>query len=82
MFYTVTREDDESIEIIAENLTVREYTDTEVAGETYVYQVMAGGGRRRNRAERHGIGDGDRQQTAGGGGRLAEPNGCSWATRR
>ena len=39
--YTVTREDDESIEIIAENLTVREYTDTEVAGETYVYQVMA-----------------------------------------
>ena len=40
--YTVTREDDESIEIIAENLTVREHTDTEVAGETYVYQVMAG----------------------------------------
>ena len=40
--YTVTREDDESIEIIAENLTVREHTDTEVAGETYVYQVMGG----------------------------------------
>ena len=39
--YTVTREDDESIESIAENLTARKFTDTGVAGETYVYQVMA-----------------------------------------
>ena len=38
--YTVTREDD-AIEAVAENLTVREYTDTEVAGETYIYQVVA-----------------------------------------
>ena len=37
--YTVTREDDENIETIAENLTVLEYTDTDVAGETYIYQV-------------------------------------------
>ena len=39
--YTVTREDDDAIDTIAENLTVREYTDTDVAGETYIYQVMA-----------------------------------------
>ena len=39
--YTVTREDDDAIETIAENLTVREYTDTDVAGETYIYQVVA-----------------------------------------
>ena len=39
--YTVTREDDEDLEAIAENLTVREYTDTDVAGETYIYQVVA-----------------------------------------
>ena len=39
--YTVTREDDDTIEAIAENLTVREYTDTDVAGETYIYQVVA-----------------------------------------
>ena len=39
--YSVTREDDDAIEIIAENLTVREYTDTDVAGETYIYQVVA-----------------------------------------
>ena len=39
--YTVTREDDDTIETIAENLTVREYTDTDVAGETYIYQVVA-----------------------------------------
>ena len=40
--YTVTREDDENLEAIAENLTLREYTDTDVAGdETYVYQVVA-----------------------------------------
>ena len=39
--YTVTREDDDSIEIIAENLTAREYTDTDVAGEIYIYQVVA-----------------------------------------
>ena len=39
--YTVTREDDEAIETIAENLTVREFTDTGVAGETYIYQVVA-----------------------------------------
>ena len=39
--YSVTREDDDSIETIAENLTVREYTDTDVAGETYIYQVVA-----------------------------------------
>ena len=39
--YTVTREDDDTIDTIAENLTVREYTDTEVAGETYIYQVVA-----------------------------------------
>ena len=39
--YTVTREDDENIETIAENLTVFEYTDTDVAGETYIYQVVA-----------------------------------------
>ena len=38
--YTVTREDDDTIETIAENLTVREYTDTDVAGETYIYQVV------------------------------------------
>ena len=38
--YTVTREDDETIETIAENLTVLEYTDTDVAGETYIYQVV------------------------------------------
>ena len=31
--YTVTREDDDTIETIAENLTVLEYTDTDVAGE-------------------------------------------------
>ena len=39
--YSVTREEDDAIETIAENLTVREYTDTDVAGETYVYQVAA-----------------------------------------
>ena len=39
--YNVTRADDDSIETIAENLTVREYTDTDVAGETYIYQVAA-----------------------------------------
>ena len=39
--YSVTREDDDAIETIAENLTVREYTDTDVAGETYIYQVVA-----------------------------------------
>ena len=39
--YTVTREDDDTIDTIAENLTVREYTDTDVAGETYIYQVVA-----------------------------------------
>ena len=40
--YTVTREDEDgTIEDIAENLTVRDYTDTDVAGETYVYQVVA-----------------------------------------
>ena len=39
--YTVTREDDDTIDTIAENLAVREYTDTDVAGETYIYQVVA-----------------------------------------
>ena len=39
--YSVTREDDDAIDTIAENLTVREYTDTDVAGETYIYQVAA-----------------------------------------
>ena len=39
--YTVTREEDENLETIAENLTVFEYTDTDVAGETYIYQVVA-----------------------------------------
>ena len=39
--YTVTRKDDEDLETIAENLTVFEYTDTDVAGETYIYQVVA-----------------------------------------
>ena len=39
--YTVTREDDDTIDTIAENLTVREYTDIDVAGETYIYQVVA-----------------------------------------
>ena len=39
--YSVTRGDDDAIETIAENLTVREYTDTDVAGETYIYQVVA-----------------------------------------
>ena len=39
--YTVTRENDDAIDTIAENLTVREYTDTDVAGETYIYQVVA-----------------------------------------
>ena len=39
--YTVTRDDGNTIETIAENLTVREYTDTDVAGETYVYQAVA-----------------------------------------
>ena len=40
--YTVTRYYDDTIETIAENLTVREYTDTDVAGEdTYIYQVAA-----------------------------------------
>ena len=72
--YSVTREDDDSIEIIAENLTAREYTDTDVAGETYVYQVMAVVDGRRSRAQRHGIGDGGRQQTSGGGGHLAVAN--------
>ena len=38
--YSVTREDADAIETIAENLTVREYTDTGVAGETYIYQVV------------------------------------------
>ena len=45
--YTVTREEEDgTIEAIAENLTVREYADTDVAGETYIYQVVAvvGGG--------------------------------------
>ena len=41
VFYAVTREDDEDLETIAENLTVLEYTDTDVAGETYIYQVVA-----------------------------------------
>ena len=41
VFYAVTREDDEDIETIAENLTVLDYTDTDVAGETYIYQVAA-----------------------------------------
>ena len=39
--YAVTREDDEDLKTIAENLTVLEYTDTDVAGETYIYQVVA-----------------------------------------
>ena len=39
--YAVTREDDENLETIAENLTVLDYTDTDVAGETYIYQVVA-----------------------------------------
>ena len=39
--YTVTRDDGATLETIAENLTAREYTDTDVAGETYVYQVAA-----------------------------------------
>ena len=39
--YTVTRDDGNTIETIAENLTVREYTDTDVAGETYIYQAVA-----------------------------------------
>ena len=40
--YTVTREDEDgTLETIAENLTVREHTDTDVAGETYIYQVVA-----------------------------------------
>ena len=39
--YAVTREDDDTIDTIAENLAVREYTDTDVAGETYIYQVVA-----------------------------------------
>ena len=39
--YAVTREDDEDLETIAENLTLLEYTDTDVAGETYIYQVVA-----------------------------------------
>ena len=40
--YTVIRDYDDTIETIAENLTVREYTDTAVAGEdTYIYQVAA-----------------------------------------
>ena len=39
--YTVRREDDDTIDTIAENLTAREYTDTGVAGETYIYQVLA-----------------------------------------
>ena len=39
--YTVTRDDGATLETIAGNLTVREYTDTDVAGETYVYQVAA-----------------------------------------
>ena len=39
--YSVTREDAAAIETIAENLAVREYTDTDVAGETYIYQVVA-----------------------------------------
>ena len=39
--YAVTREDDEDLETIAENLTVLDYTDTDVAGETYIYQVVA-----------------------------------------
>ena len=39
--YAVTREDDEDLETIAENLTVFEHTDTDVAGETYIYQVVA-----------------------------------------
>ncbi len=40
--YTVTREEEDgTLETIAENLTVREHTDTDVAGETYIYQVVA-----------------------------------------
>ena len=39
--YTVTRDDGATLETIAENLTAREYTDTDVAGETYIYQVAA-----------------------------------------
>ena len=39
--YTVTRDDGATLETIAGNLAVREYTDTDVAGETYVYQVAA-----------------------------------------
>ena len=39
--YTVTRDDGAILETIAGNLTVREYTDTDVAGQTYVYQVAA-----------------------------------------
>ena len=39
--YAVTREDDEDLETIAENLTLLDYTDTDVAGETYIYQVVA-----------------------------------------
>ena len=39
--YAVTREEEDgTIEAIAENLTVLEYTDTDVAGETYIYQVV------------------------------------------
>ena len=38
--YTLTRDDGSTIETITENLTAREYTDTDVAGgETYIYQV-------------------------------------------
>ena len=40
--YTVNRGGGENLETIAQNLTVREYTDTDLAGgETYVYQVVA-----------------------------------------
>ncbi len=40
--YTVTREEEDgTLETIAENLTVREHTDTDLAGETYIYQVVA-----------------------------------------
>ena len=39
--YIVTRDDGATLEAIAGNLAVREYTDTDVAGETYVYQVAA-----------------------------------------
>ena len=40
--YTVTREEEDgTLETIAENLTVREHTDTDVAGETYIYQAVA-----------------------------------------